>query len=229
MISFMPHMTLVDWQFRHSTLGNSCRPRSACSTRTLVPREPSGQLDRGIAPSRHTRAQAAPSTAPRVKRRGASGRRLVPVLSPAAPQEGKQAQDERHAADLADAPSSGLTVLVVDDNMDAAEALSMMLELQGYTVNVAHSAAEALAVAQRVRPHIALLDIGLPDLSGDELGRRLRQEPWGRAITLAAVTGWGRQEDRLRTTQAGFDAHFTKPVDSGEVLKWIDSKTIPRD
>lgn len=168
-------------------------------------------------------------TTPRDARRGTFGREQVPLLSPDASQEGDQAPNEQSAADPADAPSDGPTILVVDDNLDAAEALSMMLELQGYTVNVAHSAAEALAVAQRVRPHIALLDIGLPDVSGDELGRRLRQEPWGNAIALAAVTGWGRQEDRLRTTQAGFDAHFTKPVDSGEVLKWIDSKTVPRD
>lgn len=103
----------------------------------------------------------------------------------------------------------------------------MMLELQGYTVHVAHCAAEALAVARRVRPQVALLDIGLPDMSGDELGKLLKEEPWGSALSLAAITGWGRQEDRQRTKQAGFDAHFTKPVDSGNVLKWIDSRTPP--
>lgn len=131
------------------------------------------------------------------------------------------------ARDTAGFASSSLTVLVVDDNVDAAEAMSLMLEIHGFTLHVAHGAAEAMALAERVRPHVALLDIGLPDMPGDELGRVLRQQPWGRSMVIAAVTGWGQSEVRLRTTQAGFDAHFTKPVDSGELVKWIAGASVP--
>jgi CheY-like chemotaxis protein len=104
-------------------------------------------------------------------------------------------------------------VLVADDNADAAESIALLLELAGHEVRVAHTGHGALAVAREFRPDAALLDIGMPELSGYEVARELRREPWGAAINLIALRGWGREEDRLRALEAGFDRHLTKPID----------------
>ena len=122
-------------------------------------------------------------------------------------------------ADCPSAPASPETVqaqarvVVVDDNQDAAETLAMALEASGCEVAVAHSAAHALELVPAVRPAVALLDIGLPDMNGYELARRLRQLPEGGSIKLIATTGWGQQKDRERAFEAGFDHHLTKPID----------------
>jgi CheY-like chemotaxis protein len=108
-------------------------------------------------------------------------------------------------------------ILIADDNQDAAECLSMLLELAGHEVRVAHLGRAALAVAESFRPDVVLLDIGMPDLSGYEVAQGLRQEPWATRILLIALTGWGQDEDRRRALQAGFDHHLTKPVDSDEL------------
>jgi PAS domain S-box-containing protein len=104
-------------------------------------------------------------------------------------------------------------ILVVDDNADAAEMLLMALELFGCEVRAAHSAGAALALAQEFAPEVALLDIGLPDLNGYELARRLRATKEGRHMRLIAATGWGQEKDRQRAFDAGFDHHLTKPID----------------
>jgi len=104
-------------------------------------------------------------------------------------------------------------IAVVDDNHDAAATLAMALEAAGCEVAVAHSATEALALAAAIRPTVALLDIGLPDINGYELARRLRQLPGGSSMLLIATTGWGQQKDRERAFEAGFDHHLTKPID----------------
>ena len=104
-------------------------------------------------------------------------------------------------------------ILVVDDNADAAEMLLMALELFGYQARAVHSATEALAAAREFAPDVALLDIGLPDLNGYELARRLRALEGGRRMTLIAATGWGQEKDRQRAFDAGFDHHLTKPID----------------
>jgi PAS domain S-box-containing protein len=109
--------------------------------------------------------------------------------------------------------AAGMSVLVVDDNADAADSLSRVLTLAGYQTKVAYAAAEALAIAAREHPDVVLLDIGLPDLSGHELARRLRAEPWGAGMQLIAITGWGQEDDRRKSREAGFDEHLTKPVD----------------
>jgi CheY-like chemotaxis protein len=116
-------------------------------------------------------------------------------------------------AAAADAGSARLRIVVVDDNQDAAETLSMALELFGCDVTVAHSAAQALDILPGAAPSVVLLDIGLPDMNGYELARRVRQLPGGPAMTLVATTGWGQQKDRERAFDAGFDHHLTKPVD----------------
>ena len=118
-----------------------------------------------------------------------------------------------------DAPAQ-VRILVVDDNQDAAETLAMALELYGNKVMVASSATQALEVAPGFGPAVALLDIGLPDLNGYELARRLRQLPGGSSTTLIAATGWGQQKDRERAFEAGFDHHLTKPIDV-EVLRGL--------
>jgi PAS domain S-box-containing protein len=104
-------------------------------------------------------------------------------------------------------------VMIADDNRDAAESLALLLRLDGYDVRTALDGEEALSVAQVFRPDIALLDIGMPRLDGYAVARRLRQESWGKDLTLVALTGWGAEDDRNRTYSAGFDAHLTKPVD----------------
>jgi PAS domain S-box-containing protein len=118
----------------------------------------------------------------------------------------------------ADVAVAQTRILVVDDNQDAAETLSMALELFGCHVMVAHSGAQALELIAIADPAVVLLDIGLPDMNGYELARRLRQLPGGPAMTLIATTGWGQQKDRERAFEAGFDHHLTKPIDF-ELLK----------
>jgi CheY-like chemotaxis protein len=112
----------------------------------------------------------------------------------------------------------GLHVLVVDDNIDAAETLAMSLELRGHLTCMAHRGAAGLAMAAERRPDVAVLDIGLPDMNGYELARRIRGEEWGRGMVLIALTGWGQPADKAEALAAGFDLHLTKPVDLPALL-----------
>jgi PAS domain S-box-containing protein len=114
-------------------------------------------------------------------------------------------------------------VLLADDNKDAADALGMLLEFSGHEVRVVYNGRSALSLAQTFRPDLAILDIGMPEMNGYELARSLRRMPWGRSITLIALTGWGQDDDRLRATQAGFDHHLTKPVDPETVERLLVS------
>jgi CheY-like chemotaxis protein/two-component sensor histidine kinase len=108
-----------------------------------------------------------------------------------------------------------LRILIVDDNRDAAESLDMLLKLTGHDVYSAHDGLTALEAATQLDPDVILLDLGLPLLNGYEVARRIRQRQGrgGRPV-LVAVTGWGQDEDRRRSEQAGFDAHMVKPVDA---------------
>jgi signal transduction histidine kinase len=111
-------------------------------------------------------------------------------------------------------------ILVADDNHDAAEALSLQLQLAGHDVRTAHDGAEALAVATAFDPDIVLLDLGMPKMDGYEAARRLRvRSTEGRKLTLIALTGWGQQQDRDRTADAGFDAHLVKPVAEAQLFR----------
>jgi PAS domain S-box-containing protein len=121
------------------------------------------------------------------------------------------------AAPVHTAPAR-VRIVLVDDNQDAAEMLSMALDMLGCEVAVAHSAAQALELIPLTDPAVVLLDIGLPDMNGYELARQVRQLPGGPAMTLIATTGWGQQKDRERAFSAGFDHHLTKPIDF-ELLK----------
>jgi len=104
-------------------------------------------------------------------------------------------------------------VLVVDDSTDAADSLAMLLELEGHDVSTAYSAAAALEKAERLQPEIAFIDIGLPQMDGYEVARRLRANERCRAIRLVALTGYGQPGDRDEARRAGFDHHLLKPAD----------------
>ncbi len=104
-------------------------------------------------------------------------------------------------------------ILVVDDNRDAAESLGKVLELSGYSVSIGFTGPQALELGARDLPHAAIVDIGLPGMSGYEVARRMRLEAWGRNATLIALTGWGQDADKHAARAAGFDEHLTKPVD----------------
>lgn len=130
----------------------------------------------------------------------------------------RSAPGQVYAGDLGPAggalSTAPLRVLVVDDNVDGAESLSMMLELLGHEVHRVHDGASAIAEATDWVPDVALLDIGLPDLTGYEVARRLRAEPRLARLTLVAVTGWGSEDDQRRSAEAGIEHHLTKPVDA---------------
>ncbi len=119
--------------------------------------------------------------------------------------------------------SSGRRLLVVDDNQDAATTLAMLLELQGHEVKVANSGRIALEIAKEFIPDAVFMDIGMPEMDGYELARRIRQQPGFEKVVLAALTGWGQQEDRRRTAEAGFDHHFVKPPEPIAIQNLISS------
>ena len=104
-------------------------------------------------------------------------------------------------------------ILIVDDNQDAADSLGVLLRMMGHEVHTAHDGLEAVGAVTVFHPEVVLLDIGLPKLNGYEVARRIRDQPGGAAILLVALTGWGQNEDRRRSKEAGFDHHLTKPVE----------------
>jgi CheY-like chemotaxis protein len=112
-------------------------------------------------------------------------------------------------------PSDALLrrVLVVDDNQDAADSLAALLKLIGADVQIAYNGAAALEACVAYKPAVVILDIGMPDMDGHEVARRIRRQPHSKDVTLIALTGWGQEEDRRSSTGAGFDAHLVKPVD----------------
>jgi two-component system CheB/CheR fusion protein len=110
-------------------------------------------------------------------------------------------------------PSTRRRILVVDDNVDAAEALSLILQLEDQEVCVAHDGHAALQMAGAMRPEIVFLDLQLPKMNGLEVARRLRTGEPTRPLLLVATTGFGQEEDRRRSAEAGFDHHLVKPID----------------
>ncbi|MDZ4686859.1 MAG: PAS domain S-box protein [Planctomycetaceae bacterium] len=126
-------------------------------------------------------------------------------------------------------PIMSRRILVVDDNKDAAFTLSMLLKITGNETILAHDGLEAVAAAERFRPDLVLLDIGLPKLNGYEVARRIRAEPWGQSMVLVASTGWGQDEDRRKSQEAGFNHHLVKPIrhdDLEKLLKECDGGEV---
>ncbi|MET0551495.1 MAG: ATP-binding protein [Vicinamibacteria bacterium] len=117
-------------------------------------------------------------------------------------------------------------VLVVDDNRRAADSLAEILRLDGHEVETAYDGRQALAAVDRFRPQVALLDIGMPEVNGYDVARRVRAEPWGAGLFLVALTGLGTPEDRARAQEAGFDTHLVKPVDV-DALERILAEVAP--
>jgi CheY-like chemotaxis protein/two-component sensor histidine kinase len=120
-------------------------------------------------------------------------------------------------------------VLVVDDNVDAARSLATLLKLTGNETHVAHDGMAAIEAAEKVRPDLILLDIGLPKLNGLEACRRIRQEPWGKSIIIVALTGWGQEADRRQSKDAGFNHHLVKPVNYNDLLKLLAESLLAKD
>nr|WP_236599670.1 response regulator [Ramlibacter alkalitolerans] len=134
--------------------------------------------------------------------------------------------DDRSATPAA---SSGqLQVMVVDDNADAAESLGVLLDIEGHAAYIAHTGAEALQIAQEHALDVVFLDIGLPDMSGYDVARRLRMLPALQQTLLVALTGWGTQDDRQRTREAGFDRHLTKPAELPAVEELLRAAALAK-
>ena len=112
-------------------------------------------------------------------------------------------------------------VLVVDDNADSAEALALLLRVEGHLVETAHDGRSAVELAERFQPDAILLDLGMPGMNGYDVCEEIRSRSWGESILMVAQTGWGQAQDRARTTAAGFDAHLTKPIDPDTVQEML--------
>jgi len=119
-------------------------------------------------------------------------------------------------------------VLVVDDNRDSATSLALLMKYLGHTVETAFDGPAALATAAKFNPAIVLLDIGLPGLNGYDVARSLRQDPLLKNVVLIAQTGWGQEEDRRKSREAGFDGHLVKPVDFNVLLDLISTSLVAR-
>lgn len=109
--------------------------------------------------------------------------------------------------------ASGLRILVVDDNRDGADSLAKLLDVMGHMTETAYDGEQGIGAAERLRPDVVLLDLGLPKIGGYEACRRIREQSWAKGVVLIAITGWGQDADRLRSQEAGFAAHLVKPVD----------------
>ena len=114
-------------------------------------------------------------------------------------------------------------ILVVDDQKNAADILAKLLKKKGHDVQTAYDGEEALLAAETFRPEVVLLDIGMPKMNGYEVCRQIRKQPWSEGMYLIAVSGWGQEQDRRGSTEAGFDYHLVKPVHSANLMKILDS------
>ncbi len=128
-------------------------------------------------------------------------------------------------SDTAAESSTQRRVLIVDDNHDSADSLAMLFKITGNKTFVAHDGVEALEAIDEHRPEVVLLDIGLPKLDGHEVCRRVREKPWGKDIVIVALTGWGQEDDRRKSEQAGFNGHLVKPVDYDRLLSMLAELT----
>jgi PAS domain S-box-containing protein len=137
----------------------------------------------------------------------------TPIQEPAGPSGG----DEQ-------TPVTKCRILIVDDYRDSADSLAMLLRIMGNEVGTAYDGEQAVKAAGALRPDVVLLDIGMPKLNGYDACRRIREQPWGQGMFLIALTGWGQEEDRRRTEEAGFNHHMVKPVDPAVLMKLLASR-----
>ncbi|QEL20228.1 hybrid sensor histidine kinase/response regulator [Limnoglobus roseus] len=141
----------------------------------------------------------------------------LPACASSMPPDRPQAANDQRA-------KVGVRVLIVDDNVDAAESLAMLLGIEGHTTRIAHDGPSALPLAAQFDPHVVLLDIGLPGLDGFQVAQTLRAASQFEKVFLIALTGWGQDSDRAKSRAAGFDLHLVKPIDPIELLRIIASK-----
>jgi len=125
------------------------------------------------------------------------------------------------SADNEKVPAMRCRILIVDDNHDSADSLARLLQLMGNKVGTAYDGEEAVKTAEALQPDVVLLDIGMPKLNGYDACRRIREQPWGKEMFLIALTGWGQEEDRRRTEEAGFNHHIVKPVDPSVLMQML--------
>ena len=137
--------------------------------------------------------------------------------------EAPVAEPARPCEENGQAPIPKCCVLIVDDNRDSADTLAMLLRVLGHEVRTAYDGEQGIQAAEALRPDVALLDIGMPGLNGYDACRRIREQPWGKGILLIALTGWGQEEDRRRTEEAGFNRHLVKPVDPAALVDLLAS------
>lgn len=116
-----------------------------------------------------------------------------------------------------------LRILVVDDNIDAAKMLGLVVKVLGNSVRLAHDGRDAIVAAEEFRPDLILMDIGMPHMNGYEAVRHLRAQSWGKDLYIVALTGWGQEEDRRKSKEAGFNQHLVKPVDPAELQRLLGS------
>ncbi len=116
-----------------------------------------------------------------------------------------------------------MRILVADDNHDVAQSMAMLLELFGHEVHVAHDGLDAVSAVERLLPDLVFMDVGMPRLSGYEATRRIRAQPGGDRIVIAALTGWGQERDRRESRDAGCDLHLVKPVDPADLEQLLES------
>jgi PAS domain S-box-containing protein len=117
-------------------------------------------------------------------------------------------------------------ILVVDDNRDAAESLVTLLEIARHDVRYALDGEAAIAIAEQYRPDVMILDLGMPQVSGYDVARRVRERPWGKHVYMVALSGWGQADERLRTQEAGFDAHFVKPIAPEALTRMLETLSV---
>jgi len=135
-------------------------------------------------------------------------------------------QQPAHQSVASPLTGSALRILIVDDNRDGADSLSHMLQLMGNDTRTAYDGVEAVDAAGNFRPDVVLLDIGLPRLNGYDACRRIRGQSWADNVVIFAMTGWGQEEDRRRSHDAGFDHHMVKPVEPKTLMSMLAA--LPR-
>jgi signal transduction histidine kinase len=145
----------------------------------------------------------------------------LPIAQPEAGRALPQTAAQTPRPDPEPQAKKGCRILVADDNEAAAMAVSMLLQRDGHEILIVNDGASAVQEAERFQPHIALLDIGMPHLSGYEVARQIRAAPWGSAMRLIAATGWGQEKDKKLAEEAGFNAHLTKPINFKELLALV--------
>jgi CheY-like chemotaxis protein len=145
----------------------------------------------------------------------------LPIVSESPAQQQSPAEDECNAA------AGPCKVLIVDDSEDTATSMRTILLMMGHDVRIARDGMEAVETAGSYQPHIVLLDLSLPKMNGYEVARHIREQPWGKDMKLVALTGWGQDQDKQRSKEAGFDLHVTKPVEPAALEELLRELCTP--